>query len=1224
MATDLKPQTKTAPGLKYEHFVEQQLGQARRRIRNLDTLTAALTLLIGVLVYALGMSALDRALNLSVEVRTAAFLVCAAGAAFYAGLIVFRRVQWHVNPYYAARRLEQTIPDAKNSLINWLDLRDAPMPPVIRGTLGRKAAKDLTGADLEGALGSRRPAWLGGIAGALALALLVWFLMGPGQLASLLQRAFLPFEKVAIARRTEIVLVAPAGGDVTVPVKQDVQIRVEVRGRVPRVNQPDALKLHYRYRRSDPYIVRPLEEDADGQWFKTVTADDLLEGFYYKVTGGDAATPEYEIKVRALPAVRRFDVTYHYRPYLLQSDRTVHYGPSERLPRPDLKEPRGTEVTLVARTNCVWRSGRLVLQEGPAVKQLSGEPVADDPQAKAFKFVLDRSGSFQVHFTSAEGEANLDRGSYKIDVLEDRAPVVVLTRPGKDIQLPANGTLALDGAARDDHGVKAMTLRLRVKKGPQTPELAAKPYRPGVSFKLADGSYPTDLTYKDVVSLEKLKTAKGEAFPLAAGMVLEYWLEAVDNCDYPNAAGNVGASKHYDVTIVAADRDEKRQQQQRQQGEREKAEHEKQQDRTQKERNQQAEEEKQAAKLDPAEREKQEQKKREDFEKQADKVRQELERQEKEEKQKGGAKGDSRSESKGDKKDKGPEQGGAGAGDKKDDKNKPQEGQAAQKKDGGKDNKGPEKGGAKDGGDKGQQKQGEGQPQAGEGKGPDKSGAQAGSQGQAKDQKGPSKDQAPSQAKGQGEQPPGQQAGAEKGGGANQEQKAEAGKSKDDGKGGMGGGQQTADKKNGGAEGMQSAAKAKGDGKGDAGASPQQAQTAPKDGPKDQAAKGKGAGDAKGQPKASQAKGPGQQGTAGQKGQPGQEQRAEGSVKGQRPPETRGGPKGPGSQQNAAQKAGGAKGGDPQRQQGTAAAQKKSADPKQAQSAGQGKGERGADDARAQQSPNRQEATMEDIANLKERLEREGQRKEALDELGRTQKEVRDPKVREAAEKLLKQYGRDVLGSEPGGAKGADKTSEKMAKSGSKGQGTPDPAGKRPEAGKTKRQGPSEGKTAGKGKEGGDPGKGQQTADKGEAKKGGKRYGDGRTGEGSLGTEDTGPASAVDEAAARRAGELQLEKLRDRLRKNPELLKRLDWKEQDLDRFLRQARKYQQWLREQQTQGGTERETALGGKSLLPSVGPRTVGPRPNATRDPLELGGGQPPPEFRQAQRIFTGKTRE
>src|SRR5262249_38118188 len=154
-------------------------------------------------------------------------------------------------------------------------------------------------------------------------------LMAPSKLASLLQRAFAPFEKIEIATSTTITLLSPKGGDVTVPVKQDVQIRVEVTGRVPRVNQPDALKLHFRYRQSDPYRARPREQDADGQWFKTITADELLGGFYYKVTGGDAATPEHQVKVRALPSVGVFEAKYHYRPYLCRPDREVRYGPSE-------------------------------------------------------------------------------------------------------------------------------------------------------------------------------------------------------------------------------------------------------------------------------------------------------------------------------------------------------------------------------------------------------------------------------------------------------------------------------------------------------------------------------------------------------------------------------------------------------------------------------------------------------------------------------------------------------------------------------------------------------------------------------------------------------------------------------------------------------------------------------------------------------------------------------
>jgi hypothetical protein len=1215
MATDLKPQAKPAPGAKHEQFVEQQLDRARRRICNLDTLTAVLLLTSGVLLYALLMAGLDRAFGLPDFLRSAAFVIAAAAAAFYAGLIVFRRVQWHVNPYYAARRLEQTIPDAKNSLINWLDLRGEAMPPVIRGTLSRKAAKDLTAADLENAVSARRPAWLAAVTGGLLLVLLVWYLMAPGQVESLLQRALFPFKKAGIASRTEIAILTPRGGNAEVPVRQDVQIRVQVSGRVPRVNQPDSLKLHYRYRRSDPYIVRPLDEDADGEWIKTLVADEVQDGFFYKVTGGDVETPVFEVKVRAQPHVTRFEAKFHYRPYLCREDVEARYGPSERLLRPDFKDLRGTEVTLVARTNRAWQSGQLVLHEGPVVKKLTGEPVEGDAQARAFKFVLDRDGSFHVQFTSAEGETNIDRGTYSIKVIEDYKPLVKITKPGH-VKLPTNGTLAVEGWARDDYGLTGMTLRLRVKKGPQTPELEAKPYRPGVSFKLTDGSYPTDLAYKDLVALDKLKTAKGQPFPLSAGMVLEYWLEAVDNCDYPEPTGNVGKSEPpFLVTIVEPDKDQKRQQQLRKKAEQDRAQHDKQQDKRQQERNKQAEDRQKAAQQDPAAREKEEQKQREDFEKEAERVSQELERDKQEQEKKGSAKGDSSSESKGDGKEKGPDKSGAGAGDKKDDKNPPKEGDAAKSKGGGDDKKGADKGDGKGPGDP--NKQGSSPQQPGAEK--DNPTPQAGAPGQAKDQKGPGKEQSPSQAKGDGPKQPDQQAGAGKEGGGGKEQKADAGKGKDDGKGGTGGGGgQAGSKQPGAPEGMQpQAAQAKGDGKEGSGP-PQLARTAPKTGPQDQAAQGKGAGGEKGSAQASQTKGD------GQKAQPNPPQQAQGGAKGQPAPQARGQDKGPGSsdQGGGAQQAASAKGADPKGKQGTGAGQKKGAPPEQTQTAGQGKGERGTDDARAEQPPRREEATMDDIARLKERLERPEQQEDALDELAGVRKQARDEQVRKAAEELLKTLGRDVLDDEPAEAKGANDTPEKIAKARPKaGSDGHKKQGPQPEKGQAKGKAPQQGETAGKGKDGGET-RGKQADDKGHAKKGGRQPRGDRVGKGTSGAETNPKADPVDEAAARRAGELQLEKLRDRLKKNPNLWKKLWPKEEDVDRFIERARAYQKWLREQEKLAGDEKRPATAGKNVLPGFGPTRVGARPNRTRDPLELGVAQPPPEFREAQRLFTSKT--
>src|SRR5262245_48503065 len=124
MATDLGQATKPAPAPKYETFVAQQLARTRGRIRKLDFAAGLFFVLIATFGYALGMSLLDRALELSPYVRLAAFLVFAVVTAFFAGRFLLRILVRPVNPLYAARQLEQTLPAAKNSVVNWLDLHD--------------------------------------------------------------------------------------------------------------------------------------------------------------------------------------------------------------------------------------------------------------------------------------------------------------------------------------------------------------------------------------------------------------------------------------------------------------------------------------------------------------------------------------------------------------------------------------------------------------------------------------------------------------------------------------------------------------------------------------------------------------------------------------------------------------------------------------------------------------------------------------------------------------------------------------------------------------------------------------------------------------------------------------------------------------------------------------------------------------------------------------------
>jgi collagen type III alpha len=551
MATVQRPSAKPSAIPQYESFVEQQLAVARRRLRGLDLAAWSVTLCSAFLAYGLIMSLADRLWNLATGIRFAAWCCFAVAIATYLGVAVRRLAFRRVNPHFVAHQLEQTVPDAKNSVINWLDLRGESLAPAVRGSLGRRAAQDLSDADPEMAISARPVWWLGAIMGVLLLIQLGWLIAAPGQVQSLLQRAFFPFDKSRIANETVLTLLQPEGGDIAVPANKAVAIRVQADGYVPGLNQKDSLKLHFRYHQNEPFEERGLLPDVDGTWTTVVHADQVRNGFWYKITGGDARLPEdreYRVDVRQIPQVLQFEASFKYRPYLHVKDKSVSY---DKGVRPSIKEMRGTEASFTVHTNRILQQCVLELKTGNGRKVLQGEPVAGDPEAWRFNWVLDQSGEFRILFESKDGETNVDRQPCKIEVIPDRAPNVVMTKPAKDLALPANGTLLVEGQATDDFGVKSMQLCIKVIKAPTLAELQPKTFRPDVSFQLVNGKYPLRLDYSDFAALDSLRTKANGPFPLAAGMELEYWLEARDNCDYPDKNGNLGQSTRYKLTIEA-------------------------------------------------------------------------------------------------------------------------------------------------------------------------------------------------------------------------------------------------------------------------------------------------------------------------------------------------------------------------------------------------------------------------------------------------------------------------------------------------------------------------------------------------------------------------------------------------------------------------------------------------------------------------------------------------
>jgi hypothetical protein len=1174
MATQLESRVKPAAGRRYDSLIEQELARAGGRVRSLDLAASAMVLVIGTFVFILAALVLDLCLDLPASARLAGLVVFLLAVLIYVSYLGRLFLRQRVNPYYAALQLERTLPDAKGSVINWLDLHERPLPPAIQASLGARAARDLGRADVEQAISNQRNLWLAAVTAGLTIALIVLFLTGPGRFGSLLARAFAPFEGRGIPTRTDIVLVQPKGGDATVAINQKVTIQVQVLGRVPAVNQPDVPRLHFRYNPNDPFAELPLVQDpSTDEWTATLLPDQVQNGFWYKITAGDAETPVYQIAVRSIPQVVRCDVVYHHRPYLVLPDRKNRF-PNEKTVFPYLRDYRGTEVTLAIKGNRALKQGNLELDLQGEKQEIACEVKAATPDTLHCRFVMERSGNFRIHFLSHDGEANKDRSPYPIDVIPDTAPLVEIRKPGKDIELPANGTLRLEGSAVDDLGVKQITLRLRLT-GPAQPALKPKVYREGKSFKLSNGRYPDLIVYKDFLALDGLKTAGNAAFPLVKGMVLEYWLEAVDNCDYPNPEGNLGQSKRYLVTIGAPEKDQEKVKQERRQAQKDQQEHEQEQDQQLGQLNQQIKDEQQK-KDNPEQRARNEQQKK-DFEKKLDDLKNTLDEGQKNQDQDGQAKGEEGPD-KGAAKQQGPGQpeankdagkqpGQEGASTAKDREGKPDGTERNQAKGAGKDgdpkeNQDRAHGKGKGPGDQQPQPQAKGGEQGKDGpQAASKAGAQAGND---------HKTGAPKDA-GQGRENASQAKGKDQAGTAADDRQPK-GAPKPGGQDGPG------------AQPRASLRRAEQP----AEETPELARSKIKDGPQ------KDPGQAKG-PAGAQQRADTAQTKAGGRQQSGEQPSGKALAKGQEPAQPQGICKncqGGGGQQGsgATAKDGGATG-----KQGQARAETKD-------------GPQGPAPGNARAAPQRGKAPgLEDIARLKEELRRDQQaRDDALEELSRLKKEAKDVDVRDAAGQALEQARQQ----EPAHAKkGQGQEREGQAKD----QGSPNQAGGPPQTGQARDDPGQKGKESGTAK-GGEPGK-ADAQQKGQVK--------GRWPEGTLGGQRTAgqedrppPGYKIDPAFARRAGDLHLEELKKKL--TPDVMKKLNWTEKDRERFLKEARAYQEWLRAQNKKAGSDK-LAGSGHSQLPGTGPRQVGEGPRPLIDPLDSLHVQPPPEFRDTYQRFT-----
>src|SRR5262245_46386078 len=166
----------------------------------------------------------------------------------------------------------------------------------------------------------------------------------------------------------------------------------------------------------------------------------------YYVESNGVLSPKFKLEVVDLPTVQQLDLEYRFPAYTGLQPRKVDGGG-------DVAAIRGTDVLLTITPTMKAPSGRILLNDGNA------QPLA--PQADGTltgSFAIKQQGYYKIELTGPHGEKVDASPQYTIDVIDDQAPSVRFSKPGRDTQASPVEELFLEARADDDYGVKQLQL----------------------------------------------------------------------------------------------------------------------------------------------------------------------------------------------------------------------------------------------------------------------------------------------------------------------------------------------------------------------------------------------------------------------------------------------------------------------------------------------------------------------------------------------------------------------------------------------------------------------------------------------------------------------------------------------------------------------------------------------------------------------------------------------
>lgn len=295
-----------------------------------------------------------------------------------------------------------------------------------------------------------------------------------------------------------------------------------------------------------------LERKGENRYrkvFRNVSRD-----FRFVVRAGDYRSVEHQVRVRLRPRIEEIELSFRYPEYTglaANPGFTAELGGHMRV-------PMHTEVLFRARTSLPVGAVTCYTQSQRKDAEKVEVPATLTEQRKIEgSFTPTEDGYYWFQLVSDDGFENASPIRYRVAVIPDRPPSVLIDKPGKNLEVSERAQFTVIAEAQDDYGIVTSELVLTsLIEGDSAleihldmPELAVNVAGRDEDDDVGGGFDRRDFesrgSYK--IDLETLSSAGGEAasrLQIAEGTRIEYEIRVRDSI------GQESVSRKYLITVV--------------------------------------------------------------------------------------------------------------------------------------------------------------------------------------------------------------------------------------------------------------------------------------------------------------------------------------------------------------------------------------------------------------------------------------------------------------------------------------------------------------------------------------------------------------------------------------------------------------------------------------------------------------------------------------------------